>query len=88
MKSLGIVRRIDKLGRLVLPKEVRRTKGWESDTPLEMFATEDGLFIKEYGVDKDKALLIQQLEGLKARTDNLAAKEIYENTIKLVREGQ
>lgn len=87
MKALGIVRHVDKLGRLVLPKEVRRIQGWDENTPLEMFATEEGVFIKEYGVDKDKAALIQQLEGLKGRTDNMQAKQLYENTIKLVREG-
>ncbi|MED4546506.1 AbrB/MazE/SpoVT family DNA-binding domain-containing protein, partial [Lysinibacillus sphaericus] len=35
MKSTGIVRKVDELGRIVLPKELRRTLGIEEKDPVE-----------------------------------------------------
>ncbi|MDF2683966.1 MAG: transition state regulator Abh, partial [Brevibacillus sp.] len=37
MKATGIVRRIDELGRIVLPKELRRTLGIKEGDPVEVF---------------------------------------------------
>ena len=37
MKATGIVRRVDELGRLVIPKEIRRTMRLAEGTPLEIF---------------------------------------------------
>lgn len=37
MKSTGIIRRTDDLGRIVIPKELRKSFGIEENTPLEIF---------------------------------------------------
>jgi AbrB family looped-hinge helix DNA binding protein len=42
MKSTGIVRRIDDLGRVVIPREIRRTLRIREGDPLELFTTENG----------------------------------------------
>lgn len=42
MKATGIVRRIDDLGRVVIPKEIRRKMGATEGAPLEIFVTDDG----------------------------------------------
>lgn len=42
MKATGIVRKIDELGRLVIPKEIRSTHGWESDNLIEIWLDEQG----------------------------------------------
>ncbi len=42
MKATGIVRRIDDLGRVVIPKEIRRTQRIREGDPLEIFTTGDG----------------------------------------------
>ena len=42
MKATGIVRRIDDLGRVVIPKEVRRTLGIREGDPLEIFVGDRG----------------------------------------------
>lgn len=42
MKAAGIVRRLDDLGRIVLPAELRKTRGIVDGTPLEMFVDGDG----------------------------------------------
>lgn len=48
MKAIGIVRKIDPLGRVVLPIELRRTLGIEENDPMEIFATADGIVIRPY----------------------------------------
>ena len=42
MKATGIVRRIDDLGRVVIPKEIRRTIRIREGDPLEIYLSEDG----------------------------------------------
>ena len=42
MKATGIVRRIDDLGRVVIPKEIRRTLRIKEGTPLEIFYRQRG----------------------------------------------
>ena len=49
MKTTGIVRRIDDLGRIVIPKEIRRTLKIKDGDPLEIFTERDGsIIIKPY----------------------------------------
>ena len=45
MKATGIVRRIDELGRVVLPKELRRILDIKEDDPLEIFTDREGSII-------------------------------------------
>ena len=42
MKATGIVRRIDELGRIVIPKEIRRTQRVRQGDSLEIFTAADG----------------------------------------------
>ena len=48
MKATGIVRRIDELGRIVLPIELRRTLGIDNGDPVEIFVEEDQVVLKKY----------------------------------------
>ena len=49
MKATGIVRRIDDLGRVVIPKEIRRTMRIREGDPLEIFTSNDGdVIFKKY----------------------------------------
>lgn len=49
MKATGIVRRIDDLGRVVIPKEIRRTLRIREGDPLEIFTGRDGeVILKKY----------------------------------------
>ncbi|GKX30540.1 AbrB family transcriptional regulator [Vallitalea longa] len=49
MKATGIVRRIDDLGRVVIPKEIRRTLRIREGDPLEIFTDKDGeIILKKY----------------------------------------
>ena len=49
MKATGIVRRIDDLGRIVIPKEIRRTMRIREGDPMEIFTCREGeLLLKKY----------------------------------------
>ncbi|MEE1127583.1 MAG: AbrB/MazE/SpoVT family DNA-binding domain-containing protein, partial [Acutalibacteraceae bacterium] len=49
MKATGIVRRIDDLGRVVIPKEIRRTMRIREGDPLEIYTDSDGeVIFKKY----------------------------------------
>ena len=55
MKATGIVRRIDDLGRIVIPKEIRRTLRIKEGDPLELFTTREGeVVFKKYTYCNDE----------------------------------
>ncbi|MFC0274251.1 AbrB/MazE/SpoVT family DNA-binding domain-containing protein [Metabacillus herbersteinensis] len=48
MKSTGIVRKVDELGRVVIPIELRRTLGIAEKDALEIYVDEDKIILKKY----------------------------------------
>ena len=48
MKSTGIVRKLDELGRITLPIELRRTLGVEERDPLEIYVEEERIILQKY----------------------------------------
>lgn len=48
MKATGIVRRVDVLGRVVVPKEIRKILKIDEGDPLEIFTEKDGIILKKY----------------------------------------
>lgn len=48
MKSTGIVRHVDGLGRVVIPMELRRTLDIEEKDPLEVFIDGDRIILRKY----------------------------------------
>jgi len=48
MKSTGMVRRLDDLGRVVIPVEIRRTLGWEEKVPVEIYVDDGKIVLKKY----------------------------------------
>lgn len=51
MKATGIVRRIDDLGRIVIPKEIRKTMHVREGDPLELYVCENGIMFRKYKQD-------------------------------------
>lgn len=51
MKATGIIRRVDDLGRVVIPKEIRRTLKIKEGDPLEIYTEKDAVVFHKYGVD-------------------------------------
>lgn len=61
MKATGIVRRIDELGRIVVPKEIRRTLRIREGDPLEIFTDKDGeIVLKKYSPIGELSLFAQE----------------------------
>ncbi len=48
MKTTGIIRRIDELGRIVIPKEIRKNMRIKNGESLEIFVDEDSIVLKKY----------------------------------------
>lgn len=48
MKSTGIVRKIDELGRIVVPKELRRTLDIDNGDPMEIYVDGEYIMLKRY----------------------------------------
>ena len=62
MKATGIVRRIDDLGRVVIPKEIRRTMRIREGEPMEIFTDSGGSVIfKKYSPAAEQELMAAQL---------------------------
>lgn len=48
MKSTGIVRKVDELGRIVLPIELRRSLDIAEKDPLEIYVDDESIILKKY----------------------------------------
>ena len=48
MKATGIVRRVDDLGRIVLPKDLRQTMGIRTGDPKEIYTDADSIILRKY----------------------------------------
>ncbi len=48
MKSTGVIRRIDELGRIVIPKEIRRVLGIRDGENLEIYTENESIILKKY----------------------------------------
>lgn len=53
MRATGIIRRIDDLGRICIPKEIRRKLKITEDDPMEIFIDGENLILKKY-LEEDK----------------------------------
>ncbi|MFC7060807.1 AbrB/MazE/SpoVT family DNA-binding domain-containing protein [Halobacillus seohaensis] len=56
MKSTGVVRKTDELGRLVIPMELRRTLDVQSKGQLEIFMEDDKIILKKYTANGECAI--------------------------------
>lgn len=60
MKATGIVRRVDDLGRIVIPKEIRRTMAIQEGDALEIYTTDDGILFRKYIQSVENKTVIAQ----------------------------
>ena len=73
MKATGIVRRIDDLGRVVIPKEIRRTLRIREGDPLEIFTDRDGeVIFKKYSPRGEMGAIASELAEALARTAGMS----------------
>ncbi|WNS74265.1 AbrB family transcriptional regulator [Bacillus sp. DTU_2020_1000418_1_SI_GHA_SEK_038] len=87
MKALGIIRKIDDLGRIVVPKEVRRAHGWDTNTPMEMFMSSEGLVIRKYRKDDEKSEIISKLITALEMMPDMTGEEHIKDAIEFIKKG-
>ena len=75
MKATGIVRRVDDLGRIVIPKEIRRTLKIREGDPLEIYTEKDGgvIFRKYSPMGEMQEFAAQMCEAISNATGHIAA---------------
>lgn len=75
MKATGIVRRVDDLGRIVIPKEIRRTLRIREGDPLEIYTEKDGgVIFRKYSPMGDlQEFASQMCEAIGSATGHIAA---------------
>ena len=75
MKATGIVRRVDDLGRIVIPKEIRRTLRIREGDPLEIYTEKDGgVIFRKYSPMGDlQDFAVQMCDAIGANTGKIAA---------------
>ena len=75
MKATGIVRRVDSLGRVVIPKEIRHTLRIKEGSPLEIYTEKDGgVIFRKYSPMGDlQEFAAQMCEAIGANTGCIAA---------------
>lgn len=74
MKATGIVRRIDDLGRVVIPKEIRRTLRIKEGTPLEIFTDREGeIILKKYSPIEELSLFAKEYVEALAQVTGMTA---------------
>lgn len=62
MKAIGIVRRIDDLGRIVIPREIRESFHIEDGDPLEIFTEDDKIVFRKYDTSDGKEEAVETLQ--------------------------
>lgn len=72
MTNIGIVRKVDSLGRVTLSKELRRVFHLEKDVPIEILATEHGILIRNPTIE------IKRIENV--RIGGLPSDELFRKT--------
>ena len=72
MKATGIVRRIDDLGRVVIPKEIRRTMRIREGDPLEIFTSNGEVIFKKYSPMGEMASFAADYASAMAEATELA----------------
>jgi transcriptional pleiotropic regulator of transition state genes len=78
VKSIGVVRRLDMLGRIVLPKDLRRTMNIGSNAPMEILVHEESIILKKYEPECifcGNAESVQDFKGKKVCMD--CARELF-----------
>lgn len=86
MKSTNIVRRVDDLGRVVIPREIRKQMGIKDNEPLEIYIDKEkkAICFVKYTIDPlNPAELFEQFERLEASMQHEILKvliEIHEKT--------
>lgn len=80
MKATGMVRKVDELGRVVLPIELRRTMGIDIKDAMEIYVDNNKIILQKY---QPACLFCDNAENVKYYKDKMICNECIENMKKL-----
>lgn len=83
MKATGVVRKVDELGRVVLPIELRRTLGIAEKDGLEIFVEGEKVILRKY---QPACLFCDSVEDVTAFKGKLVCKRCQDELTKVVKE--
>ena len=84
MKTTGIIRRIDDLGRVIIPKEIRKTFNIEEGEPLEIYISDDLICFKKHKNETDYHKDITNIIEILSRDYTVESYKKTEVTKKLI----
>lgn len=87
MKSTGMTRKVDDLGRVVIPVELRRTLGIGIKDSLEIFVDGEHVILRKYRSNEDKADMMQELDNVLKYSDNPHVHEIINNAKEFIKKA-
>lgn len=77
MKATGIVRKVDDLGRLVIPMETRRTLGINVGDPMEIYVDGQSIILKKYDSVGSVEQLLERMEAeLRLKADLISPEKL------------
>ena len=83
MKSTGVIRRIDELGRIVIPKEIRKKLGINIKDPMEIYADSNSITFKKV---EDKCVFCGESKNLISFKEKLICKKCLDSLYTQVEE--
>lgn len=83
-KATGYVRKIDKLGRVVLPAQIRKELGWIEGTQLEILSTPEGILLKGFFSPVGKKHAVKRFESIISSLTDLQSEEVLEQIDKYI----
>lgn len=84
MKATGIIRRVDDLGRVVIPKEIRKRMGIVDGEPMEIYLEDDAIVYKKYNANISVADAINRLrDHIENEIDCICQDELLEKIVEM-----
>lgn len=77
-KALGFVRKIDTVGRIVIPAEIRKQHNWKPGTSIEMLSTVDGILLRTFQVEGHKEKVVGDFKSIMSSLSDLESKEVLD----------
>lgn len=79
--TMGWVRRVDPLGRIVVPKEMRDILGFEDGVKIEMFSVGGGIFVRKFLGTSAMCIADELLTGIREGNYNVSERQELRDTL-------
>ncbi|MFQ6391370.1 AbrB/MazE/SpoVT family DNA-binding domain-containing protein [Priestia aryabhattai] len=83
-KATGYVRKIDSVGRIVIPSQIRKELAWVEGTQIEILYTPDGILLKEFFSPAGKKQAVKKFESMVSSLTDFESEEVLEQVNKYI----